>query len=142
MLVDELLLKFTLDAGNLDKNSQRSLAALWKLKEGAVGHGKEIEKTAKGREENISRLGKNIEQSAKGAGEFIGKLSTSLLGLFAVFTGGRAIKDFISDISKSDAAVGLLSRNLGVTSSDLKAWQGAVGALGGNSASATAGLDP
>jgi hypothetical protein len=96
MLVDELLLKFTLDAGNLDKNSQRSLAALWKLKEGAVGHGKEIEKTAKGGEENISRLGKNIEQSAKGAGEFIGKLSTSLLGLFAVFTGGRAIKDFIS----------------------------------------------
>jgi len=51
-----------------------------------------------------------------------------------VFTAGRSIKQFASDITASDAAVGRFAQNVNMTTQDVTAWEGAVERAGGSAA--------
>ncbi len=51
-----------------------------------------------------------------------------------MFTAGRSIKQFASDITASDAAVGRFAQNVNMTTQDVTAWEGAVERAGGSAA--------
>jgi len=77
---------------------------------------------------------KDAEDFAKKRGESYRKIGQEILGLVAIFTAGRSIKQFAADITASDAAVGRLAHNLNMSTEDVTAWEGAVERAGGSAA--------
>jgi hypothetical protein len=77
---------------------------------------------------------KDAEDFAKKRGESYRKIGQEILGLVAIFTAGRSLKQFATDITASDAAVGRLAHNLNMSTQDVTAWEGAVERAGGSAA--------
>jgi hypothetical protein len=84
--------------------------------------------------DQVTRTGKEIERSSKSSDEFLGKLQSRALSLFAVFSAGRGIKEFFSDIQKTNVAVGRAANLLGTSASKLHAYMGISEQLGGSAA--------
>jgi hypothetical protein len=105
-IIDALMLTMSLDASGFVKGAKEIQQGHKKLKETIVSESKEAEKASVAAAAGVSKITKEV------------------LGLLAVFTGGKAIKDFITDISKCDAVAGRFARNMGVTTQTLSAWQG------------------
>lgn len=120
MTIDELVVTLALDPKKFTAGQKQALDSFKKTSEEAVKRAKEIE-AAGGR-----------------AAEFFSGLRNQALGLFAILAGGKGIKEFVSYITTSDAALGRLSRNIGVSANVISAWQGAARIFGG-SAEAMAG---
>lgn len=113
-MIDSLLIELRLDPSNFDKGQKAAIGAFNKAKEAA-------EKDAKA-----------IEASARHAADAISSIADAALTLFAVFTGGRAIKDFIEQTTNANAALARLSQNIGVAPDNLSAWEKAVERAGGS----------
>lgn len=73
-----------------------------------------------------------MEARGKQAAQFYSKLRNEVVALFAVFTAGRGIKDFVRDITNSDAATGRLAKNLNISVESLSTWRGAAERAGGS----------
>ena len=99
--------------------------------------GRKLEDEAKKQNEAAVKRGGEIEASAKKQREGFNALKGELLGLYAVFTGGKAIKAFITDTISGDAAVGRLAKNIGVSTEEIGAWQGVLRGVGGTSQDAS-----
>ncbi len=80
------------------------------------------------------KAAKEQEAATKLRTEAYRKLATEVLGLFAVFTAGRGVADFVRDITAGDAAAGRLAHNLNMSVGDLQAWEGAAQRAGGSAA--------
>lgn len=90
-------------------------------------------------EAQASRTGKNLEHSGAQAAQFFGQVRNQALSLFAVFMGGRGIKEFATYTMNTAAATGRLAQNLGMSARELSAWQGAAEQFAGGSAAGVAG---
>lgn len=75
---------------------------------------------------------KDAEEFAKRRSEGYRKLAGTVVGLYAVFTGGRSIAQFTRDITNSDAATGRFANNVGLSTQELTAWEGAAERAGGS----------
>jgi hypothetical protein len=73
-----------------------------------------------------------VEDSAKKATGSIGGLAKAAIELFAIFTAGKGLKDFIADVTVADSQAGRLARTLDMGVSNLSAWQGAATLVGGS----------
>ncbi|XYD12639.1 hypothetical protein R1A27_34405 (plasmid) [Methylobacterium sp. NMS12] len=113
-VIDALVVELGLDPKGFTKGQKEAAAALVKTRKSAEKEAKEIERSLDRASEGFDRLIRNA------------------LKLFAVFTTGRAIKDFISDITASDAALGRLAKSLETTPQALSALGGAVSRSGGS----------
>ncbi|MDE2471776.1 MAG: hypothetical protein KGL35_24400 [Bradyrhizobium sp.] len=118
-IIDSLIITLGLDPSDLNKGQKEVADAFLKTQEAAVASGKKI------------------EESAKKAGDSIGKVTFKVLELFAVLLGARSVIDFATNITKTDAALGYFSTNLGESVQTVSEWQMAAERMGG-SASATA----
>lgn len=78
------------------------------------------------------RIDREREERKKKETKAIKALKREALGLFAVFTAGRGIKNFIGDTISSTANLGYLAANLKTTTEDLNAWQRASERAGGS----------
>lgn len=107
-VIDSLVVEVGLDPSNLIKGSKEAEDALKKARESSVKDGKEIE-----------------TQSNK-TSESIGGIRTQALGLAAVFGGvsAAAVLTYARSAISGGAAVGRLSRNLGVNATEISKWQG------------------
>ena len=92
---------------------------------------KEVVKDIKDLGEQNKKLGDQIEKSAKGAAEQISKMRNQVLALFAIFTAGRGIKEFLADVIATDNQLGRLAPQLHETTQELSQWRGAAVAVGG-----------
>lgn len=119
-VVDALVLTLGLDPSSFVKGQKEAQQSHKKFKESIVSESKEVEKSAIAASEGISKITKEV------------------LGLLGVFTGGKAIKDFIADITKTDAAAGRFAKNFGVSASTLDAWGHVLQRNGGTAEDATA----
>ena len=120
LLTDALAIEVGLDPKALRKGLAEVSTSMRKAKEGAQKDGAAIEKSLDGAAEAVDRLARNA------------------LKLFALFTAGRAVKDFVQDITSADAALGRLAKSIGSTPEAISSLANAV-ARGGGSAAATAG---
>ena len=79
-----------------------------------------------------------MEARGKQAAQFFAQLRTQVIGLFAAFTAGRGLKEFIADVTAIDAETGRLARTLDTTTETLSTWRG-IAVLAGGSAAAMSG---
>ena len=119
-VIDSLVVMLGLDASGFKKGSKDATEALGKTKEASV------------------KVGKDIEKSASDAKVSVGALKGAFIELFAAFTAGKSLKNFIADVTLMDAETGRVAKTLGTTTEKLSAWQGAAAQFG-DSAGATAG---
>jgi hypothetical protein len=117
-VVDALVVTFGLDATNFKRGSKDAQDDLKKTREAA------------------NTTAKNMEQSGKQAAMFYTKIRNEVMGLFAIFTAGRGIKEFTRDTVNSDAALGRFSKNINIGVEQMSALEGAVRSLGGTSGEA------
>lgn len=82
----------------------------------------------------------DTEKKAKSAVNAISQLRTQVLGLFAAFTAGRGLKEFIEDTTRVNAETGRLSKTLGTNTETLSAWRGIATLVGGTAAGMTGSI--
>lgn len=119
-VIDELIVLLKLDgSSSFEKGQKQTQESLDKSKKQATATGKEMEFRAR----------RSSESYAKFRGEVI--------ALFAAFTAGVGLKDFIGNTIKSEANLGRMSRALDMSVENLSAWQGVLKRNGGTAEDAT-----
>lgn len=121
-IVDALVVTLGLDPSNYKKGSAQAREELKRTRQ-------EGQKT-----------GSELETATKRALGGFANLRREVMGLFAVFTAGVGLKEFIEQTVEADAAIGRLSHNLDMTTEGLSAWQGVLRRNGGAAADANSGL--
>lgn len=122
-VIDALTVALSLDATGFTKGQKTATTAFGKTKDEAV------------------KAGKSIEGASEKAAESLEKIARNALKLFAIFTAGRAVKDFVADITSADSALGRLAQRIGQSPSTVSAFGNAVERMGGNAATAQASLE-
>lgn len=118
-IIDQLILELDLDPKKFEAAQSRAAAAWLKTRDAAKAGGKDI------------------EDSSKKSADAIDRVTKSALALFGVLVGARSVKDFVVDATRTDAALGRMSTNIGMVAKDFQAWQMGSERFGG-SADATA----
>ncbi len=113
-VIDSLIVTLGLDPSGFKKGQKEAAQALLQSKQ------------------NFERTGRDIEHRAKSMSEFMGALRGNVLLMFAALTGGRGLKQFMTDVTQSNAALGRMAPLVGTTARELSKWQGAVTSLGGD----------
>lgn len=88
--------------------------------------------------DDSARAALELERHAKTTSEFFSQLQRRVITLFAAFTAGRDLKEFIADLVTTDAAVGRMARVMGASVGTLASWRN-MAVLTGGSAEATTG---
>ena len=81
-------------------------------------------------EQKSDKTRKTVQSSGKAMGESFAGVTGELFKLTGAFIGMSAFKNATVEITKADAALGRLSKNLGVDPRHLKAWEGVANAYG------------
>lgn len=113
-VIDSLAVTLALDPSQFTKGQKQATTAFAKTKDEAV------------------KAGKGIEAASEKAADSLDRLARNALKLFAIFTAGRAVKDFVADITGADAALGRLAQRIGQAPSDISALATAVQRTGGS----------
>lgn len=113
-IIDSLAIELGMDSTSFEKGMKDVLAGMKKTSDAA------------------DRTAKDLEANGKKAAEFFGEIKRQVVGLFAVFTAGKGLSSFVSDIVSSDAAVGRLAKNLGMSTETLSEWEGVAERAGGS----------
>lgn len=117
-IIDSLLITLGLDVSGVTKGQKDAQQALQKT-------GKEAEKQQK-----------ELDAAAKRTAESYKKIRDGILEVTAAIVGAVAGKEFLAYITANDVAVGRLSKNLGVATEELSAWEGVARRLGGQGSDA------
>src|SRR5258708_10480988 len=104
-IVDSLIVELALDPAKFTPKAKEAIEDLGKLE-------KANEKRSKG----------NVE-GARHETDALRNLSKTAVGLFAIFTGITGIKEFSTGTINAGAAVGRLSRAIGVSAVDIAKWK-------------------
>jgi hypothetical protein len=119
-IIDELVVLLRLDGGKEFEKGQKDIdEGLKKTKQGATATGKELEFRAKRSVESFS------------------KFRDEVIALFAAFTAGVGLKNFVADTVRSEANLGRMSHALDVSTETLSQWQGVLKRNGGTAEDAT-----
>lgn len=116
-VIDQLVVKLSLDDVEFQKGEKRVAAGL---------------NDTKKKTENV---GKNIAADGKKGAEFFGQLEKAAAKFFLILTTGRGLSDFTRTIIGTGAALDRASKNLGVGADTLSRWAGAVRQSGGTAES-------
>jgi hypothetical protein len=97
-------------------------------------HSDEVDSSLKKTRESAKKTGDDIEKSGNSAADAINKIRNQALALFAVFTGGRGIKEFVEGMTQADSALGRFSASLGLAPKNISEWEGAARLAGASAA--------
>lgn len=115
-LIDSLIVSLGLDAKDFEAGQKKAAEAFLKTRKAAQDDGKRVEQAAKGMSDGISGVTRRV------------------LELYALFLGGKGLKEFVSGLVSGDAALGRFSANLGMSPQLVSGWQMAVERMGGTGA--------
>ena len=97
-----------------------------KFQKGVKDTEKDLEKINRGGR----KTGGEMDDMGKKGAQAINKIRQEVLSLGAAFIGMSAIKSFISDVTRADAATGRMSENVGMTSQAMTTWQNVAERMG------------
>ncbi|WP_291365364.1 hypothetical protein [Acetobacter sp. UBA5411] len=112
-VIDALVVTLGLDPRDLKKGQREAETSL-----------KKVEKSS-------ADVGKSLSHAGETGAQAIRSLSREALSFFAVLTAGKSLKAFVQDNTRTNVALGNLSRNLGVSAQNLGAWQNVAKSFGG-----------
>lgn len=121
-VIDSLIIELSLDPSNFTKGQKQAADSFLKTRDAAV------------------KAGAQVENSAKNMAEALSKTTANALELFAVFLGGRGLKEFVADSVQANASLGRLSGNLQVSPQLLSAWGMAAERMGGSAQAAVGSI--
>lgn len=121
-VIDALILELGLDAKKMTKGQQEQISQLRKF------------------QEQVKKTGDDVEKRAKNMGEFFERVRRNIIGMYAAFTAGKGIKEFIADITSSNAATARFAQQMGISVKTLAEWQGAAKLVGGSASGITSSL--
>lgn len=104
----------------------------------AIGFKKDSDEIEKKTEKLEKGLGNTEKQSVKTNKSFdglvggVGKVVKGVAGLAAVIAAGTGLLKLADEARKANDELNFLSKNLGMSSGEVKAWQGAAAAMGGS----------
>lgn len=84
--------------------------------------------------EEDAKYNRQSEDAQKRMTQGIRTLRNETAGFLFMLAGANGIKDFASNILTADAATGRLARNLGLSTEQVSAWEGAIKRVGGTAA--------
>lgn len=119
-IIDALVVMLSLDSSKFQKGQKDAQNALKNTRDSA-------QKTAKG-----------MEEDGKKAAEFFSKLRNEAIALTAALVGANGVKSFVANMVTGDAALGRMSKNVGMSVESLSAWE-QIAARSGGSAEGMAG---
>lgn len=99
---------------------------------------KEAESGIKATEVTIGKTAKVIAGHGKEMADMFGHLKNQVVGLLVAFAGYQGIVGLAKSITSADAAMGLMSKTIGMSVEDLSSWGGAAERLGGSTEATTA----
>ena len=111
-IIDSLILTLELDPSNFSKGQKEAAEGLLKLKN------------------SMTDTGKAVDEGAKKSVQAVQEFRDTILSLFAVFTGGKAIKEFVEDLVKTNSALGRVAMSTDQTVKTLSTWTGAGATVG------------
>lgn len=114
-IIDQLVVEFALDpAGNFKKAADEAQTAFKRTKD------------------EVKKSSDQIEHSMKEVGETLRRFRDQLIGIFAVFTAGKGLKEFITDTTQTDATLGRLAKTIGTNVETISTWGQASRQFGGS----------
>ncbi len=131
-IIDSLLVTLGLDATKFKRGAAEVSKAQKNLADQTKREGKERETIDRKAEEAQTRRAKEFERQGKQAAQVFSKIRNQALSLLAVFTAGRGLYDFTKSTINQTAALGRLSKIVGISVSDLSAWGLAAEKAGGS----------
>jgi len=121
-IVDELVLRFSLDPTNFDRGQKKTIEGLRKL------------------EEDARTAGKGVEDSGQKMVDAFSRVTKEVLGLGAAFLGVSGLKDLVVKTVGNQDALGKTASLLDVNSEALNRWINAVRLAGGTAAGAQSSI--
>ena len=102
------------------------------------GRGQKDASDATGRlKQSVMADAKATEASVAKVTAGVEALGRRFLGLYALVTAGRGLREFVSDLTSTDSALGRTARNIDLSAKALSTWQLAAEASGGSAAGIT-----
>jgi hypothetical protein len=102
---------------------------------------KEEQEAARKRSETEAKQARTREEHNKRLVDGYHRIRNEMLGLLALFTAGRGIKDFVRDLTQGDAAAGRFAHTVNMSVEDLGAWEEAAKRVGGTAQGMDATID-
>lgn len=115
--VEQIFVELLLNAKGYNKDADEAVKKSEKLEKGLGGTEKQAAKTDKGIANFTTGLGKAVKGVA---------------GFAAVIAAGTGLLKLADEARKANDELNFLSKNLGMSSGEVKAWQGAAAAMGGS----------
>lgn len=115
--VEQIFVELLLNAKGYNKDAEQAIKKSDRLEGGLKG----VEKQSKS-------TGKNLETLTGG----LGKVVKGIAGLATVIAAGTGLLKLAEEARKANDELNFLSQNLGMSSQNVKAWQGAAAAMGGS----------
>lgn len=115
--VEQIFVELLLNAKGYNKDADQAIKKSDRLEGGLKG----VEKQSKS-------TGKNLETLTGG----LGKVVKGIAGLATVIAAGTGLLKLAEEARKANDELNFLSQNLGMSSQNVKAWQGAAAAMGGS----------
>jgi hypothetical protein len=157
-VVDSLIVSLGIDATPLQKGARDATAAAASMAAGLTveaGRGEKaqsdaalkivraLERIADAGEKTTTegeKQGKRLVDANRSSTESVAALGRQFLGLYALLTAGKGVKQFVEDITSADAALGRTAHNLDMSGKNLSAWQNAATVAGGSAEGITGTL--
>lgn len=130
-VIESLIVTLGLDAKNFTRGTAESIKARKELEKNSKKLDDEAKKREKELEKDRKAQAKEAEKRAKEMGERIVKIRNQVLSLFAIFTAGVGIKNFIANTVESAVQLGYLSKNLDISIEKLQSYGRAAERSGG-----------
>lgn len=135
-IIDELIVVLDLDPKKFTENQRENLAQWKKLKAQQKKQGKDVEDAESKAAKEDTKRSKEKQLRTKKTVEGLETLTKRALGFVAVLAGANELKNFATNLIKTDAQLGLLAHNLNVNVENLSAWEGATKRAGGEAGDA------
>jgi hypothetical protein len=131
-VIDSLLVTLGLDATNFKKGQADADKAQKDFVTKSKRSGKELSDLDSKAATQRAKNSKEMQAQGKQAVETFSKMRNQALSLLAVFTAGMGIVEFAKSTIFTTAALGRLSKNVGISVSDLAGWGIAAKETGGS----------
>lgn len=101
---------------------------------------KDAQVSLKGLNDAAQKSGTALADSGKAMADGFSKARNEALALMAVFTGGRSLKAFTSEVTRTNSALGYTAQQLNVRPQNLSVLKNMLKAIGGNASDAESSI--
>ncbi|OAM44397.1 hypothetical protein A7Q03_08515 [Eikenella sp. NML99-0057] len=129
-VIDTLFMELGIDSSKFSREAKQAVSKLDDMTEAFEKAEAKTGKSGKGLDKHAEKVKQNVKQ-VKNLTEALGKVAKGAAALFALVTGSNALDKLIRETTEANVQLDNLSRNIGMSRSQLQAWGGMAEMVGG-----------